>query len=128
MNTLFSQDKNQIALPDGKLHVSWFWDWFFGGLFVLGGIPFFLPLALQLTPLRWNVSASLPIGFYWETGRQIARGNYVHFCLEEQIAAFAFARRYIRSGACSGLYEELLKPVAAIAGDTVEISSARHSD
>ena len=122
MDALFSQDKNHVVLPQNNVKVSRFWDWLFNGLFGVGAVTFFLPFALLLTPIRWVVTASSPIGFYWETGKKIERGAYVHFCLPEDIAKYAFERGYIRGGTCPGMYEELLKPVAAVEGDMFRIS------
>ncbi len=98
------------------------WDRLCRGLLSVGALLFLTPLVLQLTPLRWVVTPSLPLGFYWETQEPIVRGAYVHFCLAEPIAAFGFAQGYLRSGICPGLYAELLKVVAAVAGDVVELN------
>lgn len=121
MNVVFFQQKSRLAPLHDRSHATCFWDWCCGGLLVLGALPFVVPFVLLLTPIRWNISASLPVGFYWETGMRIERGAYVHFCLPEDIAAYAFTRGYLKTGACPGLYEELFKPVAAVAGDTVEM-------
>jgi len=121
-NSLFFRQKIQLAHAEGKLQTSCSWDWLCGGLLLLGAALFCAPLVLQLTPIRWVITPSLPPGVYWETHEPIGRGSYVHFCLDEAIAAFGAERGYIRSGTCPGLYEELFKVVAAVAGDVVELS------
>jgi len=63
----------------------------------------------------WRVSA---------LNRPIERGDVVNLCPPDT-AIFQEARRrgYIGRGRCPGGYEPLLKPVAAIAGDRVEVSA-----
>ncbi len=120
MNHMILQKKTPLGFEKIQWKPSVSWDWVCGGLFVLGAALFCAPLVLQLTPIRWTTSPSLPPGFYWETHEPIARGAYVHFCLDEDIAAFGAARGYLRSGTCPGMYEELLKVVAAVAADVIE--------
>src|SRR4051794_26722089 len=97
-NAMFFQQNIQLAQANGKLQPSWVWDWLCGGLFLLGALLFFAPLVVQLTPIRWITTPSLPPGLYWETHEPIVRGAYVHFCLDEEIAAFGVVRGYLRSG------------------------------
>jgi conjugative transfer signal peptidase TraF len=76
------------------------------------------------TPLVWITSHSLPWGIYRRTQEPIERGVLVHVCLPEVIARYALEREYLSAGLCPGLSQEIVKPVAAIAGDEVEISAA----
>lgn len=75
---------------------------------------------------RINHTASLPTGL-WRVSpitRPIARGDIVNFCPPDTpIFRLARGRGYIGQGACPEGYEPLLKPVAAVAGDVVEISA-----
>jgi conjugative transfer signal peptidase TraF len=120
MNRAFLQQKQPLGFAQVQCKPSVSWDRVCGGVFVLGAVLFCAPLVLQLTPIRWVTTPSLPPGFYWETHEPIVRGAYVHFCVDEDIAAFGAMRGYLRGGTCPGMYEELFKVVAAVAGDVVE--------
>ena len=76
----------------------------------------------DLVGLRINVSPSLPEGLYL-TSRG-AQANLVEFCPPEPIGALAITRGYRGAGTCSDGAAPLLKPVAAKAGDVVELSAA----
>jgi conjugative transfer signal peptidase TraF len=105
---------------------SWYmWDRVCYGILALGAGTFLLPVVVAFsTPFLWITSHSLPWGIYRRTHEPIGRGVLVHVCLPEDIAQYAFEREYLSAGLCPGLYQEILKPVAAIAGDEVEISAA----
>ncbi len=74
---------------------------------------------------RINHTTSLPPGLWrvYPLDRPIARGDIVSLCPPDT-PMFQEARRrgYIGGGRCPGSYEPLLKPVAAIAGDRIEVS------
>src|SRR5215510_7032186 len=123
MNRAFLLKKPPLGFAKLQWKPSVSWDWVCRGVFVLGVTLFCAPLVLQLTPIRWTTSPSLPPGLYWETHEPIVRGAYVHFCVAEDIAAFGAARGYLRTGTCPGMVEELLKVVAATAGDVVELTA-----
>lgn len=90
-----------------------------------GAVLFLLPVFVAMcTPYVWLTLHSLPWGIYRRTQDPIRRGVLVHICLPEALAAYALERAYLGAGPCPGVYQELLKPVAAVAGDTVEISAA----
>ena len=74
--------------------------------------------------LRFNATASIPLGVYWLQGEVPARGAYVAACLPDSVATQAVARGYIGIGRCAGGSQELLKVVAAAAGDHVVINEA----
>ena len=70
--------------------------------------------------LRFNTTPSMPVGIWRVTPRgEIARGAIVTAC-----PAAREARRYLRPGDCPLGVEPLVKPVAAVAGDVVTVSSA----
>ena len=71
--------------------------------------------------LRFNTSASLPLGLYVTTTD--GRASLVEFCPAEPFATFSIARGYRDPGACRDGAAPLLKPVVASAGDTVELSA-----
>ena len=74
--------------------------------------------------LRFNATASIPLGVYWLQGQLPNRGAYVAACLPDTVARQAMARGYIGVGRCAGGSQELLKVVAAAAGDHVVIDVA----
>ena len=73
--------------------------------------------------LRFNLSASLPPGFYIVSRGGVARGSIVLACLPANVADFARARGYVPRGGCPGGTAPLGKLVLALAGDTVTVSA-----
>jgi conjugative transfer signal peptidase TraF len=75
---------------------------------------------LAFLGLRINTSPSLPLGLYVVTTDGSA--NLIEFCPAEPFAALSLVRGYRDPGACRDGGAPLLKPVAAKAGDLVELS------
>ena len=75
---------------------------------------------------RINHTSSLPMGLWrgHAVDGPITRGQIISFCPPDN-ALFQEARQrgYLGRGNCPGGYEPLLKPVAASAGDTVQIDA-----
>lgn len=75
---------------------------------------------------RINSTSSLPIGV-WKVDtltKPVQRGQVVNVRpAERPIFQMALSRHYLAWGLCPGGYASLLKPVAAIPGDQVEVSS-----
>jgi conjugative transfer signal peptidase TraF len=71
--------------------------------------------------LHVNLSASAPRGLYRTVAGRPERGAWVVACVSPQSAALARARGYLGPGPCAGGVQPVLKPVAAVAGDVVEI-------
>jgi len=121
-NSAAHKDKQQVEQGTAKVEKNW-WDRLSYGLLAFGASSFLLPLLMATcTPFVWITTHSLPWGIYRRTQEPIRRGILVHVCLPETLAAYALERAYIGAGPCPGVYQELLKPVAAVAGDAVEIS------
>lgn len=80
--------------------------------------------ALHAAGLRVNTSPSMPVGLWWlERPAGIARGQVVAVCPPAEPPFFeARARRYVAAGDCPGGTEPLLKPIAALPGDMVEVT------
>ena len=75
--------------------------------------------------VRLNLTESAPIGLYaTQPGAAPKRGSLAVACLPESVGREALARGYLQPGACPGGAESVLKPVAAVAGDTVHITLA----
>lgn len=75
----------------------------------------------QLLGLRFNVSDSYPLGLYRVTQGEIRKNDLVQSCLPEKAASLMIERDYVHTvGACKG-YPPVLKKVAAVAGDRVDI-------
>ena len=73
--------------------------------------------------LRLNPTASMPVGL-WRVSAvdgPLHRGETVSLCLPTAVSALARQRGYIDGGECPGDYAPLLKPIAAVAGDVVEV-------
>ena len=75
--------------------------------------------------LRVNMTASLPLGIYWRTYDPIERGSYVIFCPPADNVAFRLARErhYIEYGNCTGRFGTLMKRVAGLPGDQIDVDS-----
>lgn len=96
-------------------------------VYTLWGVAAAIALAGELAYTagwRINHTTSLPPGL-WRVhpiDRPIIRGDIVSLCPPDT-PVFRQARRrgYIGGGRCPGGYEPLMKPVAAIAGDRIDI-------
>jgi len=78
-----------------------------------------------LAGLRLNLTGSLPVGLYLASRAVPVRGAIVLACLPPPVAAFARDRGYVpRGGGCPGDVLPLGKPVLAVAGDTVTVTSS----
>ncbi len=90
-----------------------------GVILALGYLATALGLCINLTP-------SMPVGLYLtHTGpnHPLQRGTLVLLCpLETPAFRLAMNRNYIGAGSCPNQSSPLLKPVAAVAGDTVTLS------
>lgn len=89
------------------------------------GSPVALLAAGWLTGLRLNLTGSLPVGLYLASRAVPSRGAIVLACLPPRVAAFARNRGYVpRGGGCPGDVLPVGKPVVAVAGDTVTVTSS----
>lgn len=87
---------------------------------VLVGVVFVSTLP-WLFGLRFNLTASLPIGIYRVTEDPPRRGSIVYVCLPIEVAEFARERGYLGAGRCPGDVRPLGKVVAAVEGDVVTL-------
>ncbi len=92
------------------------------GLAVMG-ILAIAPLGFVSPPLFFNVTASLPRGFYRvEIRDTLRKGDYIRTCVPENAAAFALQRGYLTPGSCPGGTTPIGKRVVALPGDTVHVT------
>lgn len=72
---------------------------------------------------RVNVTRSIPVGLYWTSRAPVARNATVLVC-PPPTRLFDDARRrgYVGAGFCPGNYGFLMKRVAGVAGDAVQIA------
>jgi conjugative transfer signal peptidase TraF len=83
-------------------------------------------VALQRAHLRINFTGSMPIGIYSLSPLPragVRRGMLVAVCAPVDAAKLGRLRGYLGAGACAEDTELLLKSVAAVAGDEVDVSS-----
>ncbi len=73
--------------------------------------------------LRVNVTASLPRGLYLLCPGTPGRGDFAAFCLSGELAALAGERGYVLAGSCASGLRPLLKRVAALPGDVVDVAA-----
>jgi len=72
--------------------------------------------------IRVNLSPSLPLGLYRPVPLPLARNRLVSACLPPSIARLGRARSYLPPGPCPGDSAPVLKYLAALPGDIVEVS------
>lgn len=85
--------------------------------FILGTVWLLVP------PLRFNLSASMPVGVYRLCSERPARNALVMFCLEGVWASLARGRDYLTEGTCPAGQQPLLKEVMALEGDLVTVDA-----
>ena len=77
---------------------------------------------LGSSALRWTSSGSVPRGLYRVVWRGLEPGDLVLVCLPEAVSRWAYSRGYVPAGSCVGGVAAIGKPIAAVAGDRVEVS------
>lgn len=77
----------------------------------------------QLAGLRLNTTTSMPRGLYRSVGGPVTTGAWVSVCLPSEISRFGVERSYLGAGSCLNGTEPVLKVVAAVAGDVVEVTA-----
>jgi len=81
-----------------------------------------IALLCALLGLRFNTTASYPLGLYRTTEKTPGKGDLVIFCPPpQQIFAIAKKRDYIGPGFCNGGYGPMIKRILAAKGDRVSI-------
>ena len=68
-----------------------------------------------------NLSASAPRGLYRMVAGAPTRDALVVACLPADVAAFGLVRGYLGAGTCPGGAQPVLKRVAAVAGDAIDL-------
>lgn len=86
---------------------------------------FTLLLVVHGLGFRLVISRSVPRGLYRATELPVARGTLVAVCLSPTVATFAAARHYVPWGTCPSGTQPVVKPIGAVAGDTVELRADR---
>lgn len=84
--------------------------------------------SLASSGLHYNTTTSVPTGFYWldHNDREPQVGEFAAFCLPTSpIQREALHRGYLARGTCPGGAGLLLKVVAAIPGDQIDITTER---
>jgi len=74
--------------------------------------------------LRINTTASMAIRPYRAVPPRLERGALMMFCLLEESARLGRVRGYLHRGSCADGCEEIVKEIAAVAGDRVAFSHA----
>lgn len=74
---------------------------------------------------RFNHTTSLPMGIYRLNSESFSRGKIVIYCPDTRKAfTMALNRLFIAKGNCPNGTEPLFKPIAAMPGDTVNVSAS----
>jgi len=74
-----------------------------------------------LPGLRYNPTASVPIGLYLYVPGATARGETVQACLPTPLATYARSHRILLAGSCANGSEPIVKVLAAEPGDVVDV-------
>ncbi len=85
-----------------------------------------LVVVVSCNHVRYNMTASMPVGAYWRTS-SFNRGDTVEVCAPNPIVDEGLAKGYIPRfpfGPCHGHTVPLVKVLAAVGGDVVDVSSA----
>ena len=93
------------------------------GVLVVAGLVCLV--GFRQSPLRLNLSSSIPPGWYMArgivTGGPVRRGTLVAACLPTVVAGWGRVRGYLHRGSCPGGAAPVGKPVFAIGGDTISV-------
>lgn len=76
----------------------------------------------SLAGVRVNLTASMPRGFYRIMDSVPRRGDAVTFCLPPEAATWALDRNYIGTGYCPAGAQPLLKYLAGLPGDRIDMT------
>ncbi|MDL2210246.1 conjugative transfer signal peptidase TraF [Desulfovibrio sp. OttesenSCG-928-O18] len=101
-----------------------FWNsqmrrWLFAALWLL-----MAGLMAYASGLRFNPTPSLPKGVYRiAPGQDLARGDFVSFCLHGEFGNLAKERDYLQAGSCENGLRPLLKRLAGLPGDYIDAAS-----
>jgi conjugative transfer signal peptidase TraF len=79
---------------------------------------------LRAGDLTLNLSGSMPVGVYRRTQEPLGVGQIVAVCLPAEIARVGRTRGYLHAGPCPSGTQAVLKFIAAMAGDVVEVEPA----
>ncbi len=100
-----------------RWHLLW---WLLGGAAAV--LVCVIPLSLaRLAGYEINLSASMPIGIYELTEDRLGVGQIVAVCLPAAITRIGREHGYLRAGPCVSGDQAVIKPIAGMAGDTIEI-------
>src|SRR5258707_1021188 len=98
------------------------WRRAFRAAFLLCAPFFVLYTAFRLFGIRINLTSSLERGFYIVS--RMPSANLVEFCPEGESATISLQRGYrTPGGTCPDGGSPLMKPIAAVAGDRVEVTT-----
>lgn len=93
--------------------------WLFAALWLL-----LAGLLAHASGFRINPTPSLPKGVYRITsGQDLAKGDFVSFCLQGEFADLASERGYLQAGSCENGLRPLLKRLAGLPGDHIDAAS-----
>jgi len=68
-----------------------------------------------------NTTSSMPIGIYEITDKPVVKGSIVGACVPESFSTLARERNYVGEGRCNNGLRPVMKHVAALSGDSVEV-------
>lgn len=68
-----------------------------------------------------NTTSSMPIGIYEVTNKPVAKGSIVGACVPDSFSTLAKERNYVGEGSCHNGLRPVMKHVAALSGDSVEV-------
>ncbi len=78
----------------------------------------------QAVGLRINTSTSMPRGLYRSVAGSARPGACAAVCLPAAVSRFGMERHYLGAGSCPDGAEPVVKMLAAVGGDVVEVTAA----
>ncbi len=93
-------------------------------IFVISLVASVLLALLWQAGYRLNLTRSLPLGLYRITDGPVQRGRLASFCLQDTaFITLARERGYLAAGSCASGLRPLLKVIAGLAGDAIEMEN-----
>ena len=93
-----------------------------GAPLVAVGVFLLVYVGPQALGLRINTSTSMPRGLYRSVGGSTRPGVSAAVCLPPAVSRFGMGRHYLGAGSCPDGAEPVVKVVAAVEGDVVEVT------
>jgi conjugative transfer signal peptidase TraF len=90
----------------------------------LVGLGLLIAANVGMAGVRFNWTASAPIGLYAERPLKLTRGELVLLCLPPSVETLGRHRGYLPAGECHGRSSPVLKQLVGLPGDTIALDES----